>query len=502
MEINRGPGYRVRQGDRLQSGCIWVQIPSWASKGVKMVFRIYNTLSRKKEVFRPILGNRVNMFVCGPTTYDLSHLGHARTYISYDIISQYLRYKGYSLFYVMNITDIDDKIIYRAKNIGTDPIELARDYERHFYEDMATLGIRSINLYARASEHLPEIIDQVKTLIDKGCAYETETGVYYDITQFKDLGSLSHQTAEGIKKHRIEPESTKKNPQDFALWKKRGLEEMGWDSPWGRGRPGWHIEDTAITIHYFGPQYDIHGGAIELVFPHHEAEIAQAEAATGRKPLVKYWVHTGILNVDGKKMSKSLGNFVTIRDILKRHNLEVLRFFFASTHYRSTIDFNERSLEQAKRNLQTLRYALSNIQKITPRREIKKSDEELLEKKVLRCLEKFIKAMDDDFNSPIALTALFKLANNVNKFVNNHETINANLQGKIVKTFKELGGIFNILQREDNTINGFVDLLIKLRQEYREAKDWKRSDMIRSKLNELGIILDDSSEGTKWRRAS
>ena len=467
-----------------------------------MVLRIHNTLSRKREVFKPIHGNRVNMFVCGPTTYDLSHLGHARTYVSYDIIARYLRYKGYSLFYVMNITDVDDKIINRAENIGTEPLELAREYEKHFYEDMATLDIRSMNLFARASEHIPEIIDQVKTLIDKGYAYETETGVYYDITKFKDLGVLSHQNPSELRKHRIEPDPTKKSAQDFALWKKRGPEELGWDSPWGRGRPGWHIEDTAITTHYFGPQYDIHGGAIELIFPHHEAEIAQAEAATGRKPLVKYWVHTGVLKVDGKKMSKSLGNFVTVRDALKRHDPEVLRFFFASAHYRSIIDFSEASLEQAERSFQTLRNALSNVRKLASRPEIEKNEE--LEKKILRCRDKFVKAMDDDFNSPYALTALFDLANEVNKFVDSNETINANLLEKVVNVFRELGGIFNILQKEERKVDlgivgDLVDLLIELRQECRETKDWQMSDKIRSRLRNLGIILEDTANGTKWR---
>jgi cysteinyl-tRNA synthetase len=471
-----------------------------------MVLRIYNTLSRKKEVFKSIHGNRVNMFVCGPTTYDLSHLGHARTYISYDIIARYLRYKGYSLFYLMNITDVDDKIINRAENIGTNPLELAQEYERYFYEDMATLGIRSVNLFARASEHIPEIIDQVKTLVDKGYAYETETGVYYDITQFKDLGALSHQKPSELRKHRIEPDPTKRSAQDFALWKKRGPEELGWDSPWGRGRPGWHIEDTAITTHYFGPQYDIHGGAVELIFPHHEAEIAQAEAATGRKPLVKYWVHTGVLKVDGKKMSKSLGNFVTVRDALKRYGPEVLRFFFASAHYRSIIDFSEASLEQAERSLQTLRNALSNVWKLASRPGIEKNEEEL-EKKILRCRDKFVKAMDDDFNSPFALTALFDLANEVNKFVDSHETINANLLEKVVNAFRELGGIFNILQKEERkvdlgTVSELVDLLIELRQEFRETKDWQMSDKIRLRLKDLGIILEDTANGTRWKSAS
>mgnify|MGYP003877340679 FL=1 len=461
-------------------------------------------MTRRKEDFTPIHGNRVYMFVCGPTTYDLSHLGHARTYIAYDIIARYLRYKGYTLFYVMNITDVDDKIINRARELGVEPLELARRYERAFYEDMASLGVDTINLFARASEHIPEIIDQIRVLLEKGYAYETETGVYYDITKFRDYGALSRQDPSELREHRIEPDPTKKNPGDFALWKKRGPGEMGWDSPWGWGRPGWHIEDTAITTHYFGPQYDIHGGAIELIFPHHEAEIAQAEAATGRRPLVKYWVHTGILKIHGRKMSKSLGNFITIREALEKYQAEVLRFFFASTHYRSTIDFNERGLEQARRNLQTLYNVMEKVRRLTPKEEMDE-DEARLEEEVERCRRSFIEAMDDDFNSPKALTSLLELSREVNKFADTHKAINERLLQKILRTFRELGGIFGILQREEKevdseTLKGLMDLIIEVRQIFRERREWQISDMIRERLRDLGILLEDTEEGTFWKR--
>lgn len=469
-----------------------------------MELKIYNTLSRKKELFKPIHENRVKMFVCGPTTYDLSHLGHARTYISYDIIARYLRYQGYSVFYVMNITDVDDKIINQAEKLGTSPIELAREFERQFHEDMFALGIQSVNLFARASEHIPEIIKQVKTLIDKGYAYETETGVYYDITKFKDLGTLSHQKPSELTKHRVDPDPTKKNVQDFALWKKRGPKKVGWDSPWGRGRPGWHIEDTAITTHYLGPQYDIHGGAIELMFPHHEAEIAQAEAATGKKPLVKYWVHTGVLKINGKKMSKSLGNFITIKDALKTYDSEILRFFFASTHYRSTKDFREKSLEQAKKNLQTLYTALDKIRRLTHKEE-DEADEFEMEKVLIETRAIFIEAMDNDFNSPSAIKILFDLAKEVNKFADTHKSISNKLLETILKTFKELGEIFNILQKEEQaidtgTLKNIVNLIIELRDKFRESKNWETSDMLRSKLKEAGITIEDSEKGTIWKR--
>ena len=284
------------------------------------MLRIYNTMTRRIEEFKPLKGNRVYMYVCGPTVYDYSHIGHARTYIAYDVIARYLREKGYSVFYLMNITDVDDKIIRRAGERGVNPIELAREYERYFMEDMDALGIQSVNLYARASEYIDEIVDLIKVLMDKEFAYETETGVYFDTSRFKDYGKLSHKRPEELLVHRIEPDPTKKNPADFALWKKRDKDEIGWDSPWGYGRPGWHIEDTAIILTHFGPQIDIHGGAIELTFPHHEAEIAQAEAATGKKPFVRYWCHTGLLTVGGEKMKRKI---IPIAKSLRRMGFKI-----------------------------------------------------------------------------------------------------------------------------------------------------------------------------------
>ncbi|MCK4953291.1 class I tRNA ligase family protein, partial [Candidatus Bathyarchaeota archaeon] len=305
-------------------------------------------------------------------------------------------------------------------------------------------------------------------------------------------------------KHRVDPDPTKKNVQDFALWKKRGPKKVGWDSPWGRGRPGWHIEDTAITTHYLGPQYDIHGGAIELMFPHHEAEIAQAEAATGKKPLVKYWVHTGVLKINGKKMSKSLGNFITIKDALKTYDSEILRFFFASTHYRSTKDFREKSLEQAKKNLQTLYTALDKIRMLT-HKEGDEADEFEMENVLIETRARFIEAMDNDFNSPSAIKILFDLAKEVNKFADTHKSISNKLLETILKTFKELGEIFNILQKEEQaidtgTLENIVNLIIELRDKFRESKNWETSDMLRSKLKEAGITIEDSEKGTIWKR--
>lgn len=291
---------------------------------VNQMMKLYNTLTREKEIFKPIKENRVKMFVCGPTVYDHSHIGHARTYISFDMIARYLKYKGFSVFYLQNVTDIDDKILKRAQESSSDPQELARKFEEKYTEDMKVLGVENVNLYARATDHIPEIIQQIETLLSKGFAYETENGVYFDESKFSEFGKLSNRRIEDLNVHRISPDSNKRNPGDFVLWKKKD-DEPFWDSPWGSGRPGWHIEDTAISEEYFGPQYDIHGGGLDLIFPHHEAEIAQMESASGKKPMVRYWMHTGFLNVMGEKMSKSLGNFITIKDLLQEYSPEVFR---------------------------------------------------------------------------------------------------------------------------------------------------------------------------------
>jgi len=467
-----------------------------------MTIRVYNTYTRKKEDFKPINDKKVKMFVCGPTVYDLSHLGHARTYIAYDVIARWLRYKGFDVFYLMNITDIDDKIIKRAKERKEDPLNLAREFEESFFKDIASLGIDTIDLYARASEHIQEIIDQIKRLMEKGFAYITQTGVYFDVSKFEDYGKLSHQQPEELKRHRIEPDPSKRNSQDFSLWKKKKDGEPYWNSPWGEGRPGWHIEDTAIAEKYLGQQYDIHGGGFDLIFPHHEAEIAQMESISGKKPMVSYWFHTGFLKVKGKKMAKSLGNFITIQNALKDYDAETLRLFFSSTHYRSPIDFDEKGLDQARRTLESLYKTLDNI------RIAKKSiagfteDESALERRMEENKRKFGEAMDDDFNTPLALSYLYDLVKEVNKFLDEQKSINKRLADKLVVTFKEIGWIFGILQREEmeEEIPEELRLLIEERERAREKKDWRTADEIRRRLEGFGIILEDTSQGVKWKK--
>jgi len=464
---------------------------------------IYNTLSKKKELFEPIHKNRVNIFVCGPTVYDDSHIGHARTYIAFDVIVRYLKYRGFSVFYLQNITDIDDKIIRRASELGITPIELARRFEKRYLEDMLALHINNVSLYARATEHITEIIKQIETLIENGFAYETETGVYFDETKFEDFGKLSNQSLDDLIEHRIEPDPTKRNPGDFSLWKKRE-EEPAWDSPWGRGRPGWHIEDTAIANTYFGPQYDLHGGAMDLIFPHHEAEIAQMEAASGRKPMVRYWLHTGFLNVNGEKMSKSLGNFMTIRDLLGRYEPNVFRFFVLSTHYRGPIDFSEKALEQSKKSLQRVYNLIRAIDGLldSMNEESTERDEDfggtLIELK-----NRFLDALDDDFNTPLALAIMFDLVRDVNRQIENKTVARKTLRDA-KQLLTEFGEIFGFaFTMDDDTAdltNDLIGLILELRQKLRDRKEWGLSDEIRSKLRDLNVIVDDGSGVGKQRK--
>ncbi len=455
--------------------------------------KIFNTMTKEKENFEK---KDVKMFVCGPTVYDNSHLGHARTYIAYDIIARYMRYRKYNLFFLMNITDVDDKIINRATDTNKDPKQIAIQFEKAFMEDMKTLGVNTIDKFARASENIAEMIDQTQRLIKKKFAYETKTGVYFDITKFSDYGKLSHQNTDELKKHRIEPDETKKHPHDFSLWKKRGKTEMGWDSPWGYGRPGWHIEDTAVSEKYLGQQYDIHGGAMDLIFPHHEAEIAQMESVSGKNPMVRVWTHTGFLLVNGEKMSKSLGNFITIKDALKKHGPEVLRLFFAMSHYRSPINFDEINLKQTKNTLETIYNTLSILKNLETGKE---NDE--LQTEIERIKKTFLDHMDDDFNTPYAISSIFELVDLINKYASTGKKISKNSKELIRTTLMEMCGIFGILQNYAPTkINEGVKKLIAERETARKKKDYKKADAIRNKLEKMGIIIEDTKSGITWKR--
>ncbi len=456
--------------------------------------KVYNTMTRKKEEFKPMHENRIKMFVCGPTVYDESHIGHGRTYIAFDVIARYLKYKGYSVFYLQNITDIDDKIIKRASELGVEPLELAKKYEALYFKDMERLGVTNVNFYARAMEHLDEIINQIQILMDKGFAYETPTGVYFDESKLEDFGKLSNRNIEDLNIHRVNPDPTKRNSGDFALWKKRG-DEPAWDSPWGKGRPGWHIEDTAITETYFGPQFDIHGGGLDLIFPHHEAEIAQMESATGKKPMVKYWMHTGFLNVSGEKMSKSLGNFITITKLLKEYDPQVFRFFVLSTHYRSPIDFSNEALRQSQNSLKRIHKLMETIDGLIESQidEKNETDEDYREK-LEDTKKEFLDAMDNDFNTPVALSALFNFIRDINKGIS-EENISKNVFKEIKEVLNEFGDIlgisFFVKSKKESSTEGLIQILVDVRERLRAKKEYELSDEIRSKLGDLDINLED-----------
>ena len=474
------------------------------------MFKVYNTLSRKKEAFRPRKDKKVNLFVCGPTTYDHSHIGHARTYIVFDMITKYLRQKGYDVFYLQNITDIDDKIIARAKEEKVFWETLSRKFEREYLKDMKALNINSVSKYAGATAHIKEIISQVKRLLRKSFAYQIEDGIYYDISKFKNYGMLSRRTVLQAEDavSRIDEAKEKRNKGDFCLWKKSKPGEPKWRSPWFFGRPGWHIEDTAITEKYFGSQYDIHGGARDLIFPHHEAEIAQMEVISGKKPMVKYWLHTGFLTVKGQKMAKSLGNFITIKDFLKKHSARILRLFVLKTHYRSPIDYNEKEIEQVKKQLERIDEFLGKIQNLKGARQggrVEGGLESEIRNKSKIQISKFEKeferVMEDNFNTPKAIAAIFELVNKGNSLIDKNKLTPADARD-ILKLLREIDRIFNFIfwKRPKEKIPEEILKLVKEREKYRQKGLWKSADEVRMKIKQLGYWVEDTKEGPKIKK--
>ncbi len=442
-----------------------------------MSLKIYSTLSRKKEKFVPLKKGKINMFVCGPTVYDFSHLGHAKTYVQFDIIVKYLRHLGFDVFYLQNITDIDDKIIKRSKETNESWKELSEKYKKEYLKDMNSLGVNSVTKYANATDYIDEIVSQVKRLIEKGYAYKISDGYYFDLSKDEDYGKLAKRTSLGDDDSvsRIDENEEKRNPGDFCLWKFSKPGEPVWTTDIGDGRPGWHIEDTAITEKEFGPQYDIHGGGLDLIFPHHEAEIAQMESISDKKPLVKIWMHTGFLNINKEKMSKSLGNFSTIRETLKEYSPEILRYLFLSTSYRKPLDFSEESLQNAKTSYDRLKNICEKIE------ENGKENEE--------CMVEFEEAMNDDFNCPLALQVLWKL-------VRDEKT-----KGKY-QTIKKMDEVFGLklLEKIKIEIPKEVEDLANEREKFRKEKNWKKSDEIREKLKSLGYEILDGKEGWKIKK--
>ena len=443
--------------------------------------KVFNTLTKQKQEFKPLDGNKVNLFVCGPTVYDHPHLGHAKTYTQFDFIVKYLRYKGYEVNYLQNITNLDDKIILRAKEKGESWQELTERFTKIYMEGMAALHNDAVTQYAKATDYIPQIVKQVKTLVDKGFAYKTTDGYYFEIAKFAGYGKLSGRTElkEEDSVTRIDASDEKRGWNDFCLWKFSKPDEPTWDTELGKGRPGWHIEDTAITEHFFGAQYDIHGGATDLIFPHHEAEIAQMESASGVSPLVNYWLHTAFLNINDEKMSKSKGNFLTVADILRDYDYRVLRYLFISNHYRTQINFNNESLEQAKGALQRINEFMSSLK---VNEDIEGEDRLVSELKTA-----MTEAFDDDFDTPKALAWLFEYIRERNK---------DGQAGRLTRGYLTSINQFFDFIRFDNKpvpVDQEVTKLLAEREKYRAVRDFVKADEIRAKLTALGVEVSDGA---------
>jgi len=469
------------------------------------VIKLYNTLSRKKEPLKPVKEGKIGIYACGPTVYDYFHIGNARVFIIFDVLRRYLAYRGYDVTFVQNYTDVDDKMINKAAELKISVDGVAERFISAYEEDTAALGILPADYHPRATRHIPQIIALIQRLIDKKMAYEVEGDVYFHVEAFPGYGKLSGQNLEEIMSGaRVEIDERKKHPMDFALWKKEKPGEPSWESPWGRGRPGWHIECSAMSMHYLGETLDIHGGGQDLIFPHHENEIAQSEGATG-KPFSRHWMHVGYLNIDREKMSKSLGNVLTVRQLRETVDPMVIRFFMLSAHYRTPINFSRESLEQASKALERLNMTVYNLKERLDKVQEGLPDDK--EKELLGFLqssrEKFIEAMDDDFNTAGAIAVLFELAREVNIYLNRPEGQKANILGPVLDFYREINDIFGFIKEQGpGGLEAEVEALIAQREEARARKDWAMADAIRDRLKDRGIILEDTPQGVRWRMAS
>lgn len=454
--------------------------------------KLYNTLTKKIEDFQPRQSNKVNMFVCGPTVYDFSHIGHAKTYTQMDVLARVLGASGYAVFYLQNMTDIDDKIIARAKYKGESWETLRTRFGKEYLADMKSLNNTSVTKYARATDHIDDIIHQIQTLMDKGYAYQIDDGIYFEISKFKDYGKLSGRTEvkENDAESRIDQSDSKRGWNDFCLWKFSKPDEPTWDAPFGRGRPGWHIEDTAITEHFFGSQYDLHGGAVDLIFPHHEAEITQMESASGKVPFVKYWVHTNFLNINNEKMSKSLNNFFTIREVIEKgYDPMVIRLFMLQSHYRSAINFSWDNLAAAKTRLKNYR-AFADLRWSMVET---KTTSKLKQNRLKESQQKILETLQDDLQLPKALSILDELE--AQTLLNNAEDVNE------FKRFLEfLDEVLGLNLLKSNDLSSVQYRLIDKREKARQVKDFAKSDELRDKLNDQGIGLRDTDQGAIWFR--
>ncbi len=489
-----------------------------------MSLKIYNTLTRKVEEFVPVDPPKVLIYTCGVTVYDDSHVGHGRSLIVFDTFRRFLEHLGYEVKFIRNFTDVDDKIINRAKEECTDFMTIANRYIASYYKDTEAIRVKPADVEPRVTEHIPEIIDIIKRLLEKGFAYESEGDVYFSVKSFKDYGKLSKKRPDELEAGaRVEPSEKKRDPLDFALWKSSKAGEPAWDSPWGKGRPGWHTECVAMIFKHLGETIDIHGGGLDLVFPHHENEIAQAEAATG-KPFARYWMHNGLVTVGGQKMSKSLGNYVTLKEIYSRYPADILRLLVLQTHYRSPLDFSWEKMEEAKRAYERLKSAIEDLEILKNLKLIPgKSGADPLYEKVRRAEANFYKALSDDFNTPEALAHLFSLVGELGKIKNKAyskgEISESELSAYefaskfLLNTSRKMFGLMEDTKPEclkpeisEETVSApdetdkFINLLVEIRNLARKEKQFSIADKIREELQKLGVELEDTPTGTRWKK--
>ena len=480
-----------------------------------MSIKVYNTLTKQKEEFVPIHPGKANIYVCGVTPYNHPHVGNARPFVTWDVIRRFLEHEGYDVTHVQNFTDVDDKIINTANKEGVQWFDICNRYIDSYFEVMDKLNVRRAHVYPRVSEHINDIIATVQCLIDKGYGYVVDGDVFYSVEKFKYYGQLSGRNLEDmLAGARVDVDDRKRNPMDFALWKSAKPGEPAWDSPWGPGRPGWHIECSTMSMKYLGESFDFHGGGSDLIFPHHENEIAQSEGCTGIHPFVHYWLHNGFITVNEEKMSKSLGNFFMVIDILEHYDPETLRFFIVSTHYRSPLDFSDARLTEAQKSLARLRQAQETLGELSEMMSAGPTADSLaLRDKVKELREAFMEAMRDDFNTALAISHMFALAKEINIY--HKAVVDAGIKpdGKLVALFKdvfaETCSIIGVLEKTDapaaeeagdSKEAELVEMLIAMRQDARKNKNYALADELRNKLSEIGIVLQDTPQGVKWSK--
>ena len=476
-----------------------------------MALRVFNTLNRKKEVFKPLDPGKVRMYVCGPTVYDSCHIGHARSVVVFDVIARYLKAIGYKVIYVRNFTDVDDKIIVKANQLGIDSKAVAERFIKEFYEDMDALNVERATIEPKATEHITQIIQFIEQLIEGEFAYRVEGDVYFSVEKFEEYGKLSGRKLDEMEAGaRIDINERKNNPFDFVLWKSAKPGEPFWESPWGKGRPGWHIECSVMSSEYLGVTFDIHGGGKDLCFPHHENEIAQSESISG-EPFVKYWIHNGFVNINQEKMSKSLGNFLMIKDVLKTYHPESVRLFLLSNHYRSPIDFTEKAMDEARKGLDKMYALFARVEEkigSVSEQNIKHGD----------CWQQFCEAMDDDFNSARGIGIIFDTVRKVNRMLDQYENSDSDQIKQTIQSgladIRRTGNILGMLLEKPAVYFGkkqaqvleqksvdptMIAKMVEERSAARKAKNWKKADQVRNQLADMDVILEDRAEGTVWK---